>query len=77
MELIDKLNWRYAAKAMNGKKVSQDKIDNISTLTSYWTSKVDVDAAFAVAGYLLDGGSFEFEIKHLKVWKQLEKKFLK
>lgn len=29
MELIDKLNWRYAAKAMNGKKVSQDKIDNI------------------------------------------------
>lgn len=29
MELIDKLNWRYAAKAMNGKKVSQDKIDTI------------------------------------------------
>lgn len=29
MELLDKLNWRYAAKAMNGKKVSQDKIDNI------------------------------------------------
>ena len=29
MELIDKLNWRYAAKAMNGEKVSQDKIDNI------------------------------------------------
>ena len=29
MELLDKLNWRYAAKAMNGKKVSQQKIDNI------------------------------------------------
>jgi len=29
MELLDKLNWRYAAKAMNGEKVSQDKIDNI------------------------------------------------
>ncbi len=29
MELLDKLNWRYAAKAMNGKKVAQDKIDNI------------------------------------------------
>ena len=29
MELLDKLNWRYAAKAMNGKKVSQDKIDRI------------------------------------------------
>jgi len=29
MELIDKLNWRYAAKAMSGKKVPQDKIDNI------------------------------------------------
>ena len=29
MELLDKLNWRYAAKAMNGKKVSQNKIDNI------------------------------------------------
>ena len=29
MELIDKLNWRYAAKAMNGKKVPQEKIDNI------------------------------------------------
>jgi nitroreductase / dihydropteridine reductase len=29
MELIDKLNWRYAAKAMNGEKVSQEKLDNI------------------------------------------------
>ena len=29
MELLDKLNWRYATKAMNGKIVSQDKIDNI------------------------------------------------
>jgi nitroreductase/dihydropteridine reductase len=29
MELIDKLKWRYAAKAMNGEKVDQKKIDNI------------------------------------------------
>lgn len=29
MELLDKLNWRYAAKAMNGQKVPQQKIDNI------------------------------------------------
>ncbi|MFL1895252.1 NAD(P)H-dependent oxidoreductase [Aquimarina sp. 2-A2] len=29
MELLDKLNWRYAAKAMNKEKVSKDKIDNI------------------------------------------------
>ncbi|MFT5600270.1 MAG: nitroreductase/dihydropteridine reductase [Flavobacteriales bacterium] len=29
MELLDKLNWRYAAKAMNGKKVAQEKINNI------------------------------------------------
>ena len=29
MELIDKLKWRYAAKAMNGQKVSQEKIDHI------------------------------------------------
>jgi nitroreductase len=29
MELIEKLNWRYASKAMNGKKVAQDKIDMI------------------------------------------------
>jgi nitroreductase len=29
MELLDKLNWRYAAKAMNGEKVSQEKINNI------------------------------------------------
>jgi len=29
MELLDKLNWRYAAKAMNGKKVPQEKIANI------------------------------------------------
>jgi len=29
MELLDKLKWRYATKAMNGKKVDQDKIDNI------------------------------------------------
>jgi nitroreductase len=29
MELLDKLNWRYAAKAMNGKKVPQEQIDQI------------------------------------------------
>jgi len=29
MELLDKLNWRYAVKAMNGEKVPQEKIDNI------------------------------------------------
>tara|TARA_R110000868_G_C10943380_1_gene767268 strand:+ start:211 stop:843 length:633 start_codon:yes stop_codon:yes gene_type:complete len=29
MELLDKLNWRYATKAMNGKKVAQDKVDRI------------------------------------------------
>ena len=29
MELLNKLNWRYAAKAMNGEKVSEEKINNI------------------------------------------------
>ena len=29
MELLDKLNWRYATKAMNGQKVPQEKVDNI------------------------------------------------
>ncbi len=29
MELIDKLNWRYAAKTMNGKVVAEDKIERI------------------------------------------------
>lgn len=29
MELLDNLNWRYAAKAMNGEKVPQNKIDKI------------------------------------------------
>ncbi len=29
MELLDKLKWRYATKAMNGKKIAQYKIDNI------------------------------------------------
>jgi nitroreductase/dihydropteridine reductase len=29
MKLLDKLKWRYATKAMNGKNVSQAKIDNI------------------------------------------------
>ena len=29
MELLDKLNWRYAAKAMNGKKVAEDKINAV------------------------------------------------
>lgn len=29
MELLDTLNWRYAAKAMNGEKVSEDKIERI------------------------------------------------
>jgi nitroreductase/dihydropteridine reductase len=29
MELLDKLKWRYATKAMNGKKVAQEKIDTI------------------------------------------------
>ena len=29
MELIEKLNWRYATKAMNRQTVPQEKIDNI------------------------------------------------
>lgn len=29
MNVIDKLNWRYAAKAMNGEKVAEDKIERI------------------------------------------------
>ncbi|MUU77069.1 nitroreductase family protein [Winogradskyella endarachnes] len=29
MELLEKLNWRYAAKAMNGEKVAEDKIERI------------------------------------------------
>ncbi|GHC50966.1 nitroreductase family protein [Ulvibacter litoralis] len=29
MELLDKLNWRYAAKAMNGEKVAEEKIQRI------------------------------------------------
>jgi nitroreductase len=29
MELLEKLKWRYAAKAMNGEKVSEDKIERI------------------------------------------------
>ena len=29
MELLDKLNWRYASKAMNKKVVSQEKVDKI------------------------------------------------
>ena len=34
MELIDRLNWRYAAKAMNRQVVPQAKIDNIIEATS-------------------------------------------
>ena len=33
MELLQHLNWRYAAKRMNGKKVDQHKIDNILEAT--------------------------------------------
>jgi len=29
MELLDRLKWRYATKAMNGKKVAQEKVDRI------------------------------------------------
>ncbi|MBE7686096.1 NAD(P)H-dependent oxidoreductase [Tenacibaculum piscium] len=29
MELLNKLKWRYAAKAMNGKKVSEEKVTRI------------------------------------------------
>lgn len=29
MELLEKLNWRYAAKAMNGETVAEDKIERI------------------------------------------------
>ncbi|TLP79147.1 nitroreductase family protein [Maribacter sp. ACAM166] len=29
MELLDKLKWRYAAKAMNGENVAEDKIERI------------------------------------------------
>jgi nitroreductase / dihydropteridine reductase len=33
MKLIDALNWRYAAKRMNGQKVPQEKIENILEAT--------------------------------------------
>ena len=33
MELINALKWRYATKRMNGKKVAQEKIDNILEAT--------------------------------------------
>ena len=33
MELIQKLNWRYATKRMNGNKVSQEKVDAILNAT--------------------------------------------
>ena len=33
MELIERLKWRYAAKAMNGKKVPQEKVDRILEAT--------------------------------------------
>lgn len=33
MELLEKLKWRYATKAMNGKKVPQPKIDKIIEAT--------------------------------------------
>lgn len=29
MDLIEKMNWRYATKRMNGTKVSQEKLENI------------------------------------------------
>lgn len=29
MELLENLKWRYATKAMNGKKVSEEKLNNI------------------------------------------------
>ena len=29
MDYIDKLNWRYATKHMNGTKVAQEKVDRI------------------------------------------------
>ncbi len=29
MSLLEKLNWRYASKAMNGQVVPQEKVDNI------------------------------------------------
>ncbi|WP_298325067.1 NAD(P)H-dependent oxidoreductase [uncultured Dokdonia sp.] len=33
MDLLNKLNWRYAAKAMNGEKVAEDKIERILEAT--------------------------------------------
>ena len=33
MKLIDALNWRYAAKRMNGEKVPHEKIDTILEAT--------------------------------------------
>ncbi|MEO8759406.1 MAG: nitroreductase family protein [Bacteroidia bacterium] len=33
MELVEQLNWRYAAKRMTGKKVDAQKIDNILEAT--------------------------------------------
>ncbi|NIJ53273.1 hypothetical protein [Dyadobacter arcticus] len=32
-ELIEKLNWRYAAKRMNGEMVPKEKLDNVRTMS--------------------------------------------
>ncbi len=32
MDLIDALNWRYAAKRMNGRNVPQEKVDKLPGL---------------------------------------------
>lgn len=40
MNLISALNWRYATKRMNGKKVSREKIENILEATSLSASSM-------------------------------------
>ena len=37
MELLDKLKWRYAAKAMNGEKVAEDKIETFAQMVNRYT----------------------------------------
>jgi nitroreductase len=49
MKLIDALNWRYAAKRMNGEKVPQEKIDNILEAISLSASSMGLQPYTIIA----------------------------
>ena len=74
MELLDKLNWRYAAKAMTGEKVPQEKIDNIIATVDLNGKQIDgsTDEVLPMGSIKAKFEAFDWDVLEIKEGNNIE-----